>query len=111
MKKFIAVAASAGIFFIAQSAMAFTGHVNAGDFASESEAVAAGKQVAQKIQAGTYKIALNEVSNNCLSATTESGLPEIQISTSWKNAGGDYTKQYRSQVKYNYKCLIEIPSM
>ncbi len=61
MKKLIAVAASACIFLSAQSAMAFTGQVNAGDFSSEVAAVAAGKQIAQKIEAGTYKIALNEV--------------------------------------------------
>ncbi len=111
MKRFIAVVASACMFFGAQSAMAFTGQVNAGDFSSEVAAVAAGKQIAQEIQAGTYKMAMNELSNNCLSATAEAGSPEIQISTSWKTNGSDYTKQYKSQVKYNYNCVIEMPSM
>ncbi len=109
MKKSIAVAASACLFFAAQSAMAFTGQVNAGDFTSEVAAVEAGKQIVQKIQAGTYEIALNEVSGSCLLAETAPGSPEIQISTSWKTNGNDVTKQYRSQVKYNYDCLVDMP--
>ncbi|MCP4753997.1 MAG: hypothetical protein GY866_24195 [Proteobacteria bacterium] len=112
MKRFIAIAASACIFLSAQSVMAFTGHVTAGDFASEKAAVTAGKQIAQEIQAGTFKMALNEVAGNCLIPMVKTyGTPEIQVSKSWKNNEGGFAEQFKSQVIFSYDCMADMPSM
>ncbi len=106
MKKFIAIASSACILFAAQSAMAFTGFVNAGDFSSESAALKAGQQVAEEIVAGSNSVAMNEISQECITAYgIQYTAPEVNLKRTWAKTTSGLEKRYEANVDFSYTCV------
>ncbi len=105
MKKFIAIAGSVCMMFAAQSAMAFTGQINAGEYLSQAEAVEAGQQVAEEILAGTNSKATMFADRHCVSPrSTEFLDPEISVNPTWKNSGNGYEQVFKTKVKYSVLC-------
>ncbi len=105
MKKFIAIAGSVCMMFAAQSAMAFTGQINTGEYLSQAEAVKAGQQVAEEILAGTNSKATMFADRHCVSPrSTEFLDPEITVNPVWKNSGNGYEQVFKTKVKYSVSC-------
>ncbi len=108
MKKFIAIVSSACILFAAQSAMAFTGHVDAGDFSSEKAALNAGQQIAEEILTGKNNMVSNSVNQNCISDQSISyNAPKIVVQPTWKKATNGFEKSYEAAVQFSYSCTEE----
>ncbi len=105
MKKFMTIVGSACMMFAAQSAMAFTGQINAGEYSSEAKAIKAGQQVVEEILTGTNSNASMYAANHCVSVRSTKFLdPEIHVNSAWRKNNNGYEQVFKTNVKYSVSC-------